>query len=166
MLKLALVIVFCAFAPHLIKRTHEVDSEGNATLRLWGACAFSAAVGSFFLWRGFEVLHDTSYPDDAAALFGLSAFCFLGSGYFLFSKITLFNNRIEQKILPLWTTVYSLGEMTSIDESGGHTTVLRFSGGRKLAVFSLHSGRPFFLKQLRALTNHSTGPAQKAAPAG
>jgi len=154
-LKLALLLIICAYGPYSIRRKREADAAGNPMLRPWGWCALSAASGVFCAWKGFEALLNASCescPDDPTGVLGLAAFCFLSCACFYSCKITLFKSYIEYKRLRFWESVYSLDEMTSITEGrGGISFFVNFSGGRKLAVWSTYSGRLFFLEQLNAL---------------
>jgi hypothetical protein len=130
MLKLFWFLIFVSFVPYLCKRKQEVDRQGNPTLRHWGTFFICIAGGVLFFWEAFKALHDTSLPknsDDAIALFGIAMFCLMGSAYFFFSGIALFDSYIRLTILPLWTISYPLAEMTSIDETRKNIVVLHFS---------------------------------------
>lgn len=75
----------------------------------------------------------------------IAGFCL--AVFFWNFRIILRENVIEQRRWPFSPIEYRLDELQNVERKG-QNTLLKFSGGRKLAIYHILSGREFFLEQV------------------
>jgi hypothetical protein len=72
---------------------------------------------------------------------------FFMAAFFWNFRIILRESVIEQRHWPFSPEEFSLDELQQVEERG-KTILLKFTGGRKLAIYYGLSGREFFLEQV------------------
>lgn len=135
------------------RRRRETDASGNLCLRYFGPRYAIPLVGIAFLVEGIRHLDDPCYvenPENFFVIFGFVLFSLLASVHIVLYRITLKHGTIEQNRWPLRPLVYSLDNLSFIEEKG-RQAVLHFGKQRKLKIQLLLSGQRDFLDQLQAI---------------
>ena len=137
---------------NFLKRDREVDAAGNPTVRMWGPCVLFLLVAGFFLWRTlhhleepfFQQYRENSYVDAVFVIVGL-----LAAVWNYYFKITLTPVGIEYRVL-FATKLYSLPSVVNVPRNDRGRGGIQLSEGGKIALPSVASGVPYFLKSLAA----------------
>ena len=135
-------------------RKREIDAKGNPMLRFLAAPYVMFICGLGFLAVGISQWLDPinhHYSGNLLLLsyipivISIAGFCL--AAYFWNFRIILREKVIEQRRWPFSPIEYRLDELQQV-EKNGQNTLLKFSGGRKLAIYYIMSGREYFLEQV------------------
>jgi len=150
------------------RRTRELDSQGNPIVRYLGDPYIMILCGAAFLLFGvyqwfLPVNHH--YSGNLLLVSYLPAavgICALAFAAHLFAyRITLRNTTVQTSGWPFKARTLSLGELEAVEETGNNT-ILKFFGGKKVAIYANLSGRVHFLAALRANNSIQRTPTRYA----
>lgn len=141
------------------RRAKELDAQGRPCVRYLGF-RFSMPLLAVFLF-GLAI---SEYNDPfnhcysgnlllAYIPFGLAIFVCLYSVHCWNYCFVLEPHGISRLFSPFKPVRYSLDDLVAVEQPKPGITVLRFTGGRKVGIFMLLSGRKYFVEQLLKQTN-------------